>query len=65
MDDSTGPTVLTIGEHPLITEDEGKFKVTHNERQWLLHVNRVQVQDRGRYVQKANILLFNIIIFYF
>ncbi|KAJ6224589.1 hypothetical protein RDWZM_003134 [Blomia tropicalis] len=54
MDDNSEPTLLTLGLHSLVTEDEGKYKVTHNERQWLLHVNRVQVHDRGRYMCQIN-----------
>lgn len=54
MDDNSEPTLLTLGIYSLVNEDEGKYKVTHNERQWLLHINRVQVSDRGRYMCQIN-----------
>lgn len=54
MDERNELTLLTLGLHPLVTEDEGKYRVTHNERQWLLHISRVTVADRGRYMCQIN-----------
>lgn len=54
MDDNSEPTLLTLGVYSLVNEDEEKYKVTHNERQWLLHINRIQVSDKGRYMCQIN-----------
>ncbi|KAH9517884.1 hypothetical protein DERF_008502 [Dermatophagoides farinae] len=54
MDDNSTPTLLTLGTHTLMNEDEGKYRVTQNENHWYLHINRIQVIDRGLYMCQIN-----------
>lgn len=55
MDDNSDPTLLTMGVQPLVTEVEKKYRVTQQDgRKWTLHISKVSVQDRGRYMCQVN-----------
>lgn len=54
MDDNSDPTLLTLGTHTLMNEEEGKYRVTNNERHWNLYINRIQTNDRGFYMCQIN-----------
>lgn len=54
MENDSTPTLLTMGTFTLVNEDEGKYRVIENERQWQLYINRIQISDRGAYMCQIN-----------
>lgn len=54
MENDSTPTLLTMGTFTLVNEDEGKYRVIENERQWQLYINRIQISDRGPYMCQIN-----------
>lgn len=53
MDADSNPTLLAI--HTQILLHDSRFRVSHNNhRQWYLHINNVQVADRGYYMCQIN-----------
>ncbi|CAG2110433.1 unnamed protein product, partial [Medioppia subpectinata] len=53
MDKNSEPTLLTIHTQSLIQDN--RFRVSHNNhRQWYLHINNVQISDKGFYMCQIN-----------
>jgi hypothetical protein len=53
MDKDSEPTLLTIHTQSLL--HDSRFRVSHNNyRQWYLHINNVQVSDKGYYMCQIN-----------
>ncbi|CAG2169719.1 unnamed protein product [Oppiella nova] len=53
MDKNSEPTLLTIHTQSLLQDN--RFRVSHNNhRQWYLHINNVQISDKGYYMCQIN-----------